>query len=151
MPKLRIYLPVLLVVLLYSCTSKTGNENSKVSPEIDSTELIKGPCAVIISPDTIEIDSLKKLLGEDDFYTIADDYVYYLADVQHLLDSAGIPVVATDRDTLKFLMRSGAIFQIPAKSDLALFPVYYFNGDEPPTFVEVMDDFRSPYKNVFRQ
>jgi hypothetical protein len=140
---------VLAFLSFYSCTTKEKPQEIVTQPAIDSSQLFKGPCAVFVSPDSTEIDSLKKLLGEDDFYTIADDYVYYLGDAQHLLDSADITVIHTEEDTLRFLLNSGAIFQIPGKDTTSLFPVYFFNGDEPPLHVEVMDDFRSQYENVF--
>lgn len=140
---------VIGVIAFVACKGKETKTEAPKTPALDSAILIKGPCAVFVSPDTLEIDSLTKVLGEDDFYTVADDYVFYLGNAKSYLDSAGINVISTVEDTLKFLMNSGSVYIVPSKDSSSIYPVYFFNGNEPPLQVEVMDDYKTQFEKVF--
>lgn len=140
---------ILTCAFLYACTGKEQKSETVAPDPIDSSVFIKGPVAIFIGPDSIESDSLKNILGEDDFYTIADDYVYYLAEARHLLDSAGIQSFNSEEDSLKFMTNGGQIFSIAAKDTETIFPVYFFNGMDAPVKVEVMDDYKGPFEKIF--
>lgn len=137
------------IAFLIACNHREIKKEMTEDSTTDSALLIDGPIAVFISPDSLEADSLKTIFGEDDYYTLADDYVTYLGDTRRLLDSVGIPSFISEEDTLKFISSSGTVYSISAKDKEGIFPVYFFNGRDKPVKVEVMDDFKDPFQNVF--
>jgi hypothetical protein len=63
-------------------------ESYLIKDKIDDTkfELVDFDCAILIYPTDEQIDEMKKEFGED-FYTIADDNLWYLGQAIGIIDS----------------------------------------------------------------
>lgn len=74
-------------------------ENYIVDKEIALSDSLKvvlnleGNCALFKSPNKEEIEILKEEDGEEDFYTIADDNLFYVSEARQFLDSVELEQV----------------------------------------------------------
>lgn len=73
--------------------------------EIDSSSNtsinLSNPSVLIIELDSMEIENLKRIDGEDNFYTGTDDLMYYDYLMNNKMDSLNIPVIHTNKDLVK--------------------------------------------------
>ncbi|MBB6609508.1 hypothetical protein H7F15_00525 [Pontibacter sp. Tf4] len=69
--------------------------------------LITERSGIFISPDTIEIERLKQEYGEEDFYTAADDNLYYEYEATEFLKKKGVKTIYPNTRYLKFKTGSG--------------------------------------------
>ena len=98
------------LVLLGSCNSKTEKTSRKMHPTVRSksnsnattikneslnndTLIVNNKSAVIYQPDSLTIEQLKTKMGEEDFYTVADDNNFYLSTSIEHLEKLKIPVL----------------------------------------------------------
>ena len=77
------------------------------------------------------MDSLRRAMGEDDFYAAADDMNYYRSQVYPLLDSLKIPYEFVDRQPLRFGVGDSTA-------------TYRWEEVESPWFIVVYDGSSSP-------
>ena len=74
-----------------------------VPPEDTSLYItINEPCAVIFGPDSTYIAEAKERLGEEDFYIVADDNIWYQAQSIGLIDTLGIKKIYPDKRIINF-------------------------------------------------
>src|SRR5690606_36987338 len=97
---------------------KTGNEPNETKTRKKDSELkftngrsrekleLNGKTVFIIQLDSLEIEQLKRIDGEDNFYTAADDLMWYNSMMLEKMDSLGIPVKYTDKDTVYFYSKN---------------------------------------------
>jgi hypothetical protein len=98
---------------LFSCNTPAANKqlNAKNDTlhfrdtiiETDSLIYIGKPCAIIFYLSESDIDSLKTVYGEEDFYTIMDDYNWYVSEAITYLEKRKIPVMGANNRELKFI------------------------------------------------
>ncbi|UOU98484.1 hypothetical protein MUU74_00615 [Chryseobacterium daecheongense] len=85
--KIFIRLYFLIVLCLFSC-KKTENKNfqnhNKEKGKKDTT--VTQSAVLLLTPDQQEIIAIKKKKGEDNFYTIAADANYYIAEIENGFD-----------------------------------------------------------------
>ena len=116
------YLKIIIVLtLFYSC--KTENKNEFF--EINLTE----KTVVGISPDSIQIAKMKKEYGEDDFYTVADDVMWYNGQMLEVIDSLKIQFVHTDKRLVRIITPKDRI-EINNDTSQVKWRYIYFNGKE---------------------
>ena len=84
---------------------------------------------IIIQLDSIEIEQLKEIDGEDNFYTAADDLMWYNSMMLEKMDSLEIPVKYTDKDTVDFYSKNYNR-KIVKDSTFSLYTYFYFDGKE---------------------
>jgi hypothetical protein len=72
----------------------------------DNHSQISTPCAIFYSPDSIQLEKLKKDNGEEAFYTIADDYQNYMADARIFLEGKGLKILEPTRGKINFLSKN---------------------------------------------
>lgn len=84
---------------------------------------------IIIQMDSIEIEQLKTIDGEDNFYTAADDLMWYNSMILEKMDSLGIPVKYTDKDTVD-LYSKDYNRTIVKDSTFSLYTYFLFDGNE---------------------
>ena len=90
------YLTIIIVLILFiSCKTDKKNEFF----EIKLTE----KSVVGISPDSIQIVEMKKEYGEDDFYTVADDIMWYNGQMLEVIDSLKINYIHTDKRLIRII------------------------------------------------
>ncbi|TGN22995.1 hypothetical protein [Empedobacter tilapiae] len=88
----NIILILLLNGLFVSCKYKESkiSTNEVVSIEIKDTIFIENNQVLFIIPSSNNYDEMKKRIGEENFYTIADDANFYSANAHQFLDSLKI-------------------------------------------------------------
>lgn len=97
-------------------------------PSREKLELSK-QIVIIIQLDSIEIEQLKKIDGEDNFYTAADDLMWYNSMMLEKMDSLEIPVKYTDKDTVDFYSKNYNR-TIVKDSTFSLYTYFIFDGKE---------------------
>jgi len=107
----------------------TKKQTKQIAAGKDS--FITTPCAVIINPTLHQVDSMKAKIDSNDFYTIADDQVYYESLADSYLDSVKIKQIEKDaKGVIAFKTMSGRIFRF--KLDTLIWHVLLFNGKSKP-------------------
>lgn len=87
------------------------------------------PAVIIIQLDSIEIEQLKEVDGEDNFYTAADDLMWYNALMLAKMDSLGTPVKYTDKDTV-YVYSENSSWTILKDSTFSMYTYFVFDGKE---------------------
>jgi len=113
------FISILILILLFSCKTKTEHSNFY---EITLTE----KTVIGISPDSTEIEKMKLRLG-DDFYTIADDVMYYRSQTFSVIDSLKIKYIHTDKKLIRFITKN-EIVEFNADSSKIKWRYFYYNG-----------------------
>ncbi len=95
-----------------------------------------GSCYTEIDSHPDVFDRTKKLTPEDEFYTGADDKMYYTYLARELLDSCKIRSYNYNRDKryLVFKGKNGKSFILDSKKMLHAWGFILFNGKDVPTF-----------------
>lgn len=116
------YLTIIIVLILFiSCKTDKKNEFF----EIKLTE----KSVVGISPDSIQIVEMKKEYGEDDFYTVADDIMWYNGQMLEVIDSLKINYTHTDKRLIRIITPKDRI-EINNDTSETKWRYIYFNGKE---------------------
>lgn len=87
------------------------------------------PTVIIIQMDSFEIEQLKRIDGGDNFYTGADDLMWYDAELMKKMDSLNIPVKYTDQDRIELLTKAGN-YKITKDSTFNLYTYFFYNGEQ---------------------
>lgn len=77
--------------------------------ETDSTLEVGKACAIFFTPTTTQWEALKREVGEDDFYTITDDYGWYLAESRTYLEEKGIAIREITPKKIRFHLYDGSL------------------------------------------
>lgn len=122
-------------------TQKTESESTTTDNQKQDEELqfSNGPSrekleltektVIIIQMDSIEIEQLKTIDGEDNFHTAADDLMWYNSMMLEKMDSLEIPVKYTDKDTVDFYSKDYNR-TIVKDSTFSLYTYFLFDGSE---------------------
>ena len=119
--KMRYLTIIIVLTLFYSC--KTENKNEFF--EINLTE----KTVVGISPDSIQIAEMKKEYGEEDFYTVAEDALWYNAQMLEVIDSLKIKYIHSDKRLIRITTPKDRI-EINNDTSQVKWRYIYFNGKE---------------------
>lgn len=84
---------------------------------------------VSIAPDSLAIDELSLKWGEEDFYTIIDDVMWYHSELMMLADSLNIEQVNTEKRKVK-LIGPKEYWQIDMDTTQTKWRYIYFDGTE---------------------
>jgi hypothetical protein len=94
----------------------------------NDTLIVDRQAAVFIEPDSIRIEREKKQSSEEDFYTAADDYLYYLSSVNKFLDSVKLrKLYTTDKKYIKFISNDKSEQLIKIDELPQLWSIYFFD------------------------
>jgi hypothetical protein len=127
-----------------SCLDRGGswnyqNQNCDMEPELKSSgsrvaakqDIINFPCVVFVRPNSQKIKKLKKENSEDDYNTIVDDNVYYVATSRDYIDSIGMKRIERESEgSLVFKSTKGTLFKVGL--DSLYWGVVLFNGKDKP-------------------
>lgn len=93
MKKLIIFL---IVVFCGFCSCKkvkpqttSENEENKIAI-VNNDTIIKEPSIIIVFPNELEVEQLKGKHGENDFYILADDASYYMAEIKEKIKNRNV-------------------------------------------------------------
>ena len=93
----------------------------------------------------MKIEELKKQSTyEDDFYTVADDSQFYLAESRHFMDSMKVTTKDSDQRILVFTKNNGERKIIDLYSGELIWGIYLFDGKQDPKSIDIVmpaDDF----------
>ena len=90
--------------------------------------LVEAPSVILIKLDSVEIEQLKEISGEDIFYTASDDLMWYNSIMLQKMDSLNIPVNYSNKDTVKIQYKE-LTWMIIKDSTFSFYTYYYFDGN----------------------
>ena len=139
---------IIISIILFSCKGKTNgieknggietekieSINSEYSPKTTDKGKIfeiklSEKTVVGISPDSIQIVEMKKEYGEDDFYTAADDVMWYNGQMLEVIDSLGIKFIHTFKRKVRIITPNDQL-EIDNDTSKVKWRYIYFNGKE---------------------
>ena len=116
----------------------------------NDTLIVDRQTAVFIEPDNLQIEKRKKQVGEEDFYTGADDYLFYMNAAHEFLDSFKLTILnAKDKKFVKFI-HSDKTQQIIGLDKLdELWSIYFFDPTKKAKQVDmtmIVEEYKSYFK-----
>lgn len=110
-----------LLILVLAC---------KAEKDQDFFEITLSENAVVgIAPDSIQIEELKQAYGEDDFYTVMDDILWYNGQTLEVIDRLNINSIHTDKRRVKIITPIASI-KIDNDTSQVKWRYIYFNEKE---------------------
>lgn len=122
---MRLIFPFLSLLLLVVACTATKESNSIESEtvvrkepvmnyrdtivETDSTFEIGKACGVFFTPSDDELKRLKEEIGEEDFFTVMDDYGWYFSESTTFLQDKGIKTITTSEKNVRFHLLNGSV------------------------------------------
>lgn len=92
-----------------------------------TTFMIKEKALIVIQMDSLEIEQLKSQVGEEDYYTVIDDVMYYESLLQAKCAKDNISTFFTTKDTVDIIADN--IYETIVKdSTLDILNYYFFDG-----------------------
>lgn len=102
-------------------------------------EVIDYSCAVIVEPTADQILEMRREYGEDDFYIVADDNMWYQANAIGLLDSLKIVRLTVRKPCITFYGHEGQWTMNVRKRGALPWNLIFFNIDKKPIIVSTVD------------
>jgi carboxylesterase type B len=142
-----------VVLLFIICTipllcKASDNKIEKVGPD---TIILKENVIVFISPSNQKIDSLKKKLGEDNFYTAADDANSYSSDAFEFLDSVKQKFLNQDETkVIEFFDKNNKTIQIVNNDTKASWYAIFYNDIQKKYIIINLLDIKKEYVNFYK-
>lgn len=133
-----------------SDTTHRGLSSTTTNVTSNDTLFVDRKAAVFIEPDSLQIEKSKKQVGEEDFYTGADDYLFYINTAHKFLDSINLTTLnSKDKKFVKFI-HSDKTYQV-LKLDMLdeLWSIYFFDPTKKAKQVD-MTTIDEEYKSYFR-
>ena len=128
---------IIFVLTFASCHQTTVKKYALKKNVIKDSSIIS-LCAVVINPTAHQIDSMKSRPDSADFYTAADDNMYYISDAIHYLDSIKVKqIVREAKGSLTFKTQSGQTFKF--RLDTLYWNILLFNGKDRPISADITD------------
>lgn len=107
---------ILLLLFTASCMSTK-----------ESTFILNQPTVIAVFADSVETEKFKQEVGEEDFYVIADDAMWYHSDLSMQLDTTDIDLITTDK--IEFIVKTkGQKYTVQRDSSFGLYTYYFFDG-----------------------
>jgi hypothetical protein len=153
------YLILLLIILkLAACNSSLKNETKSTKQPAplgsaktlnNDTFIVNEISAIITVPDSLNIEKRKKVIGEDDFYAGADDYIFYLNLVHQFADSMKLKThIVKGKKFIKFIGNNTPPYLIRIDTLPELWNVYFFDPKKNAKQID-MTFIAEEYNNYF--
>lgn len=114
------------------------------------TLIVDKQAAVFIEPDSLRIEERKREIGEENFYTETDDYLYYTNRAREFLDSVKLTVLnAKGKKFIKFVRSDKTQQIINIKKLPDLWSIYFFDPKEKAKQVDITS-IDEEYKIYFK-
>ena len=105
---------------------------------------------IFISPDTLQIEQMKKSNGEETFYTVADDNIYYEYEASQFLKEKKIQVINPSTRYIKFLSKAKE-FYFDTKPKAAIdWTAVLFSPDKPAPRIVNSADIEQEFQEYFK-
>lgn len=117
------------------------NEGKPVIPVASAnsgTLTVDRRCAVYFEADSMQIEAAKRKIGEQDFYTVADDYLFYISEATQFFDKKKLPILkAGGRKKLRFISSKGGVEEISLDFSKELWGMYLFDPSKAPHKIDI--------------
>jgi hypothetical protein len=114
------------------------------------TLVVDRKAAVFIEPDSLRIEKQKKQIGAEDFYTGADDYLFYMHTAHEFIDSVKLTTFnAKDKKFIKFIGDDKAQQVIRLDKLEELWSIYFFDPTKKAKQID-MTMVDEEYKSYFK-
>jgi hypothetical protein len=142
--KLHHIIPVLILIIsICSChhEQRKGHHKKHQSKSVSNdTLLITKRSAISVWVDTATLEKRRKQYGDSDFYTVADDDVYYYSLTDSFLKSQHLPVTTVKGyQYLKFVQSDKASTVVNIDTLQQIYTMYFFDPSKAPKGVDVPD------------
>jgi hypothetical protein len=124
----------LISMLILLASFEVGSQESKVCPSIHT-----GPIAIFIDPTDEELDKMKKDNGEEDFYTIADDNVYFNSQASDYLKEKNVASCHTENEKHAFITKDNKRYELDKAC--SYWCLIIWNGRDKPIYASPVDIF----------
>ena len=122
-------------LILLCCFKATDHSNGFVVQTGD--DIKQGTCAIFVAPTSAQVDSMKAKMKEDDFYTMTDDYMFYMSNSRTFLESKKVPLFFVEAvGSMKFKKSDGAI--VEQKLSGLTWAIILFNGKSDPIIAKMV-------------
>jgi len=145
----------LISLTIFSCQQIQKGKEKKINLSNNSiktnqdTLLVDNKSAIFYVPDTLQIENIKKKIGEENFYTAADDYVFYDGLAHHFLDSLKMPIRnIIGPKVLKFIKKDKSYSSIRLDTVQEFWGLYFFDPTKKEVKVD-MTDIKNEYAKYF--
>lgn len=139
---------------LVSCTH--GFQQNKLHTDTEQTTLksdtliVDKWAAVFVEPDSLRIEKRKKEIGEEDFYIVADDYLFYMYKSYEFLDSIKLTIITTKGEKfIKFVHHDKMQQIIQLDTIPELWNIYLFEPKSKAKKID-MTNIEEEYKNYLK-
>jgi hypothetical protein len=122
----------------------------RVSLAKGNTFTVASTAAVFTILDTTEIQKRHKASTDEEFYTGADDQVFYISEAKTFLKKQPVKIIEIDPayKYLEFKQPNGIIHKIKLDTVAFIFNLYLFDPKKQPQNVDMMD-MEAEYKKYF--
>jgi hypothetical protein len=155
----------ILCFIFLSCTEKVTQKKDPNTKQTESTKSIRAEnaggansdtllvakrAAVFTEPDSLQIEKMKKEMGSDNFYTGADDFMYYSSLAREFLDSMKLPVIdCKNKNYIKFIDQNGLSEITDLHKDTNGWNLYFFDPARKPQKAN-LTGIRKSYLEYFK-
>lgn len=116
----------------------------------NDTLIVDKWAAVFVEPDSLRIEKRKKEIGEEDFYIVADDYLFYMYKSHKFLDSVKLPIITTNGEKyIKFVYHDKQQQIIQLDTIPELWNIYLFEPKSKAKKID-MTTIEEEYKNYLK-
>lgn len=132
------FLPVILSgFLVVSGFRNVPLKKEVQQPLTSNSDTLKTPCVIFISPTGIQLDTMKKVLGEERYYPVMDEQLYHMEMARIYADSVQIPIVETRSDATPLIFKhpNGNLLNMDISQ--VYWGIILFNGKDFPVEVEI--------------
>jgi hypothetical protein len=140
------------LIFLAACRSSSSKEQKVPAPDTSSvinnpaslpgnsdTLFITQNAAVYYRPDSAHIEQWKKKIGEEDFYTVVDDWSFYMSTSHEFLDSMKLDIKdVDDKKVLKFIKADQSATIIRLDTLQNYWGVYLFSPAKEPLYADIV-------------
>ena len=115
--------------------------DSYLTKSIDNKkiETVDYDCAILIYPTDEQIEEMKKTVGEEDFYTIADDSQFYQGTAIGMIDSVGIKTKTVNGQFLRLKGNEKTWDLDIRKKNLPEWNIIFFMTTKEPKIISAID------------
>lgn len=152
--KKHLILPLALITF-YACQERKIPEEkipTDAAPPVqavtESANQITRPCAILHTPDSIQLEHLKKDNGEEAFYTINEDYQNYMTDARAFLEEKGVKIIEPAGGNISFHSAKGSAATLNLSDVKYNWEMWLFDGDKLHK-IDIMD-IENEYKKYMK-